>query len=53
MSRDDQFIHELERYLDEFEGLTPLPDAIRDAVRAAIPSTSRPAQSRALRGTSR
>jgi len=36
-SRDD-FIGQLEGYLDDFEGMTPLPDAVRDAVRAQLPT---------------
>jgi hypothetical protein len=39
MTRDDQFIGLLERDLDEYEGLTPLPDAVRNSVRAALPKT--------------
>lgn len=39
MTRDDEFIGQLEGYLDEYEGLTPLPDAVRDAVRAQLPTT--------------
>ena len=39
MTREDQFIGQLERYLDEYEGVTPLPDAVRDAVRAQLPRT--------------
>jgi hypothetical protein len=38
MTREDQFIGQLEAYLDDYEGVTALPDAIRDAVRAEIPS---------------
>jgi hypothetical protein len=38
MTRDD-FIGQLEGYLDEYEGVTPLPDPIRDAVRAQLPET--------------
>jgi hypothetical protein len=38
MIRDDQFIGQLEDYLDGFEGATPLPDRVRDAVHAALPS---------------
>jgi hypothetical protein len=38
MTRDD-FIGQLESYLDEFEGMTPLPDAVRNAVRADLPTT--------------
>jgi hypothetical protein len=39
MTRDDDFIGQLEGYLDEYEGLTLLPDAIRDTVRAQLPTT--------------
>jgi hypothetical protein len=39
MTRDEDFIGQLEGYLDEYEGLTPLPDAISDAVRAQLPKT--------------
>ena len=39
MTRDDDFIGQLEGYLDEFEGMTPLPDTVRDAVRAQLPTT--------------
>jgi hypothetical protein len=39
MTREDDFIAQLEGYLDEYEGLTPLPDAVRDAVRAELPTT--------------
>lgn len=39
MTREDQFVGQLEQYLDEFEGITPLPDAIRSAVRAELPKT--------------
>ncbi len=38
MTRDD-FIGQLEGYLDEYEGMTPLPEGIRDAVRAQLPTT--------------
>lgn len=38
MTRHDDFIGQLESYLDEFEGDTPMPDATRDAIRAALPS---------------
>ncbi len=38
MTRDDAFVEQLENYLDEYEGLTPLPDAIRHAVRAELPA---------------
>lgn len=39
MTREDDFIGQLEGYLDEFEGATPLPDAVRNAVRAVLPTT--------------
>jgi len=39
MTRDDDFIGQLEGYLDEYEGDTPLPDAIRNAVRAQLSTT--------------
>jgi hypothetical protein len=39
MTREDDFIVQLEGYLDDHEGLTPLPDAVRDAVRAELPTT--------------
>ena len=38
MTRHEDFIGQLEGYLDEFEGDTPLPDATRDAIRAELPS---------------
>ena len=38
MSNHDPFISQLERYLDEHEGSTPLPEAVRDAIRAELPS---------------
>jgi hypothetical protein len=39
MTRDDDFIGQLEGYLDEYEGFTPLPAAVRDAIRAVLPKT--------------
>jgi hypothetical protein len=39
MTREDDFIGQLEGYLDEYEGLTPLPDTTRDAIRARLPTT--------------
>ena len=39
MTREDEFIGQLEAYLDEYEGMTPLPSSIRDAVRAELPTT--------------
>ena len=38
MTRDDDFIGQLEGYLEEYEGSTPLPNEVRDAVRAQLPS---------------
>lgn len=44
MTREDDFIRLLEGYLDDHEGTTPLPERVRDAVRARLPSTpQRPA----------
>jgi hypothetical protein len=39
MTRDDAFIRQLESYLDEHEGPTPLPETVRAEVRAALPRT--------------
>ena len=39
MTRNDDFIGQLESYLDEYEGSTPLPEDVRDAIRAELPST--------------
>lgn len=39
MTREDDFIGQVESYLDEYEGMTPLPDAVRNAVRAHLPET--------------
>ncbi len=39
MTREDDFIGQLEGYLDEYEGMTALPDVVRDAVRAQLPMT--------------
>ncbi len=39
MTHEDDFIQQLEGYLDEYEGTTPLPDAVRDAVRAQLRTT--------------
>jgi len=39
MTREDDFIGQLRDYLDGYEGLTPLPDAVRDAIRAELPTT--------------
>ena len=39
MSRDDDFIEQLEDYLDTYEGVVPLPASVRDAVNARLPAT--------------
>ena len=38
MTRNDDFIGQLEGYLEEYEGSTPLPTEVLDAIRAQIPS---------------
>ena len=44
MTRNDDFIGQLEAYLEQHEGSTPLPDHVRDAIRAQLPTThQRPA----------
>ena len=44
MTRDDDFFGPLEGYLDEYEGSTPLPEDVRNAIRAQLPSSKqRPA----------
>jgi hypothetical protein len=39
LTRDDDFIRQLEGYLEEFEGATPLPVSVRDALREELPMT--------------
>jgi hypothetical protein len=39
MTHHDDFTGRLENYLDQYEGVTPLPDAVRDAIRAELPNT--------------
>jgi hypothetical protein len=39
MNQNDPLIRQLEAYLVEYEGPTPLPDTVRDAVRAQLPTT--------------
>jgi len=39
MTRDDAFIGILEGYLDDYEGTTPLPESVRDALREQIVTT--------------
>lgn len=50
MNRDDDLIAQLEDYLDSFDGVTPLPVRVRDAVRADLPRTR---QVRPARGMGR
>jgi hypothetical protein len=50
MTRDAQFIQQLESYLDEYEGPTTLPEHVREAVRAELPKTK---QAGRLRGPAR
>lgn len=38
MSHNDDFIAQLEDYLEAFDGATPLPNRVRDAIRAELPS---------------
>ena len=38
MRRDEDFTTQLARYLEEYEGSTPLPAHVRDAIRAQLPS---------------
>jgi hypothetical protein len=45
MRRDDEFIRQLEGYLDEFEGATPLPVSVRNEIREQL-QTVRPLRSR-------
>jgi hypothetical protein len=39
MNRDDIFIGRLEDYLDSYDGVTPLPGGVRDAIHAELPRT--------------
>lgn len=39
MSQHDDVLGRVESYLDDYEGYTPLPESIRDAVRASLPTT--------------
>jgi hypothetical protein len=50
MNRDDDFIGQLEDYLESFDGVTPLPGRVRDAVQADLPLTR---QVRPARGMGR
>lgn len=40
MTRDDDFIGQLEGYLDEHQGATPLPVSLRDAIRLEVSRTT-------------
>ena len=50
MTRDAQFIQQLESYLDEYEGPTTLPQHVRESVRVELPKTK---QAGRLRGPAR
>lgn len=39
MTRDAEFIEQLENYLDEYDGVTTLPEHVREALRAQLPKT--------------
>jgi|APFre7841882724_1041349.scaffolds.fasta_scaffold00925_5 hypothetical protein len=39
MTRDNDMIRRLEEYLEEYDGTTPLPGRVRDAIHAALPRT--------------
>jgi hypothetical protein len=38
MNHNDDFVGQLEEYLETFDGMTALPDRVRDAIRAELPS---------------
>lgn len=38
MNHNDDFIGQLEEYLEAFDGVTALPDRVRDTIRAELPS---------------
>ena len=50
MNRDEDFIGQLEDYLEDFDGVSPLPDRVRNAIRAELPRTR---QVRPVRGMGR
>jgi hypothetical protein len=50
MTRDTEFIEQLEKYLDDYDGVTTLPEHVREALRAQLPKTK---QAGALRGPAR
>jgi hypothetical protein len=39
MTSEKDFIGQLEDYLDDYEGPTPLPESVRDAIRSQLPTT--------------
>ena len=44
MTRTDEFMGQVESYLEDYDGSTPLPETVRDAIRAELPLTrQRPA----------
>jgi hypothetical protein len=47
MNRDARFIEQLERYLDDYEGVTTLPEHVREVVRAELPKTKQAGDLRA------
>ena len=50
MTSDARFIQQLETYLDDYEGVTTLPERVREAIRAELPKTK---QAGVLRGPAR
>ena len=48
MNRDDDFIGRLEDYLEDFDGVTPLPVRVRDAIHAELPRTRQARPGRGL-----
>lgn len=49
MTSNERFIGQLEDYLDTIDGETPLPNHVRDAIRAELPSTPQVRPGRGLR----
>jgi len=48
MTPNDEFIGQLESYLDQYEGSTPLPESVRYAIRAELPSIRQTPRGRGL-----
>jgi hypothetical protein len=48
MTTKDPFVDQLADYLDEYEGFTPLPDSVRDSLRATVARTSQVGAPRGL-----